>query len=101
MNKVKSLFLPIIIHLALVTFVSAEADTKCGFQEVLEALRLGVRLVRPDPGPEFVYSEHFVIHYATSGPHQTTRAYAESVSAYAEYSWAKQIDTLGWAAPPS
>ncbi|MCX7785404.1 MAG: T9SS type A sorting domain-containing protein [candidate division WOR-3 bacterium] len=73
---------------------------KCGTAEVLESFRQGVKFSRPTSGPKYVYSSHFIVHFETTGTHITTRAYAESVAKYAEYCWAKQVDTLKWAAPP-
>lgn len=73
---------------------------KCGTPEALESFRQGVKFVRPSSGPKYIYSARFIVHFDTTGTHMTTRAYAESVSKYAEYCWAKQVDTLKWAAPP-
>ncbi|MEO0092364.1 MAG: T9SS type A sorting domain-containing protein [candidate division WOR-3 bacterium] len=73
---------------------------KCGTAEALEGLRLGVKFTRPSSGPKYIYSTHFIVHFDTTGTNMTTRAYAESVSKYAEYCWAKQIDSLKWTAPP-
>ncbi len=66
----------------------------------MAAMEAGGSFDRPTPGPYYVYSEHFVVHYATTGQHATTRAYAESVRVYAEYSRRIQVDSLKWAAAP-
>ncbi|MEO0093565.1 MAG: MXAN_6640 family putative metalloprotease [candidate division WOR-3 bacterium] len=103
-NKLKrqSFYFPLIIFLQLIFVIRlfAESDTKCGTQEALETFRYGIKLPRPASGPKYVYSTHFIIHFDTTGSNATTRAYAESTSKYAEYSWAKQCDTLLWATPP-
>ena len=70
----------------------------CGFGE---AMRAFLETRRPsDPGPEFVYTENFVVHFDTTGERATTRAYAESVAVYAEETWRVQVDSLGRTPPP-
>ncbi len=71
----------------------------CGTQQALENFRQGIERPRPGNGPKYVYSTNFIVHFDTTGTNATTRAYAESVSNYAEYSWAKQCDTLLWQEP--
>lgn len=88
------------LQLVIVAGVFAKPDTKCGTQEALELFRQGLKLPRPASGPKYVYSTHFIVHFDTTGSNATTRAYAESTSKYAEYSWSKQCDTLIWAEPP-
>jgi squalene-hopene/tetraprenyl-beta-curcumene cyclase len=72
----------------------------CGTLEALNKYRRGEKLPRPPFGPDTVSTAHFIIHYTTTGQHQTTRAYAESVAIYAEYCWQRQIEDLNWASPP-
>ncbi|MEO0084606.1 MAG: MXAN_6640 family putative metalloprotease, partial [candidate division WOR-3 bacterium] len=89
-----------IFFLMLLMFIKVNAEVihyKCGTPEALEAYRQGIKFVRPSNGPNYIYTTHFIIHYDINN---TTTAYAESVAKYAEYSWAKQVDTLKWAAPP-
>ncbi len=94
------LVLVVVALLGIASGHQAENLGKCGTPEALRAFWAGEELVRPDSGPEYVNSRHFIVHYATNGDDSTTRVYAESVSVYAEYSWRMQIDTLGWIAPP-
>jgi hypothetical protein len=98
--KINNKVLIVFLQLVLVAGVIAKSDTKCGTITSLEPFRLGVKLLRPSSGPKYVYSTHFIIHFDTTGSGSCTRAYAESTSKYAEYSWAKEVDTLEWAAPP-
>ncbi|MEO0099977.1 MAG: T9SS type A sorting domain-containing protein [candidate division WOR-3 bacterium] len=90
----------IFLFLIFIAFLWAEKKEWCGTQEALRVFRMGEKIPRPPDGPKYVYSTHFIIHFDTIGTNATTRAYAESLSKYMEYSWAKQIDTLGWASPP-
>ncbi|MEO0114599.1 MAG: T9SS type A sorting domain-containing protein [candidate division WOR-3 bacterium] len=73
---------------------------ECGTLKMLQNLRAGMKFPRPPNGPKYIYSTHFVIHFDTTGTRAVTRAQAESVSVWAEHSWAKQVDTLGWDEPP-
>jgi len=98
--KINKTILIFFLQLILVAGVMAKLDTKCGTIPVLEEFRRGIKLPRPSSGPKYVYSTHFIIHFDTTGARACTRAYAESTSKYAEYSWAKAVDTLKWAAPP-
>ena len=86
----------------------------CGTLNLLEAWRNLVRvsketnqilssyLSRPTfSGPESVIpTTHFKIHYTTSGRDAVTFGYAENISNYAEQSWNKEVDNMGWDAPP-
>ena len=72
-------------HVAVRAFLEREALDEAG---------------RPEPGPDFVHSSNFVVHFAPTGEHATTRAYAESVSVYAEHAWRTQVDSLGRTPPP-
>ncbi|UCE20590.1 MAG: putative Ig domain-containing protein [Gemmatimonadota bacterium] len=52
-------------------------------------------------GPETVITTaHFRIHYTTSGVDAVSQGYAENVSDYAEESWSKEVEEMGWDAPP-
>jgi len=102
MRKQVFILLWALFHMiAVYCYASTYDYNKCGIQKVTEAILRGEEVTRPTPGPHNVHSTHFLVHYFTEGQHVTTRVYAESVSKYAEYCWAKQVDTLGWAAPPS
>lgn len=90
----------ILLLLIFIAFLWAEEKEWCGTQEALRLFRMGRKISRPSDGPKYVYSANFIIHFDTVGSNATTRAYAESISRYMEFSWAKQIDTLGWAEPP-
>jgi len=94
----KLLFVSFIIASVATAFV--ETDTKCGTQEAFEMFQRGDMRVRPPDGPKYIYTPHFIIHFDTTGTHSCTRAFAESTAIYAEFSWAKQIGGLGWAAVP-
>lgn len=98
--KINKTVLILCLQLILVAGASAKPDTKCGTIPTLEAFLQGAKLPRPSSGPKYVYSTHFIIHFDTTGTRACTRAYAESTSKYAEYSWAKEVDTLKWASPP-
>jgi Secretion system C-terminal sorting domain len=98
--KINKMVLIFSLQLILAAGVLAKSDTKCGTIPALESFRLGVKLLRPPSGPKYVYSTHFIIHFDTTGSGSCTRAYAESTSKYAEYSWAKEVDTLNWGSPP-
>ena len=74
---------------------------RSGTRKALVAFLDGNPVPRPEPGPCTVSTPHFIIHYDTIGEHATTRAYAESVSVYAEHCWQIQVDSLGWIEPPS
>jgi hypothetical protein len=95
--KKKVFFISILFP--LISFIFAAIPNKCGTPQALEDFRRGVKLVRPTM-QKSISSTHFVIHYDTSGTHVSSNAYAESVKKYAEYSYSKQIDSLGWIAPP-
>ncbi|HDQ99226.1 MAG TPA: hypothetical protein ENN51_02925 [candidate division WOR-3 bacterium] len=71
-----------------------------GTWEALVAYWAGEAPPRPEPGPLFVYSEKFVIHFDTIGTYAVLPKYAESVSVYAEHCWRLQVDSLGWAPLP-
>jgi len=83
-------------------FTFAENKEWCGTQEAVRLFKSGIKLARPTlSGPEScIVRTNFRVHYTTSGSDATTPAYAESTANYIEYSWRKQVDTLGWIAPP-
>ncbi len=95
----------VILFLTFATFLSSLAEEKkewCGTQEALRRFKAGIKLARPSlSGPvSYIERTNFRVHYTTSGNDATTPAYAESVAKFIEYSWKKQIDTLGWITPP-
>ncbi len=92
------------ISLFLILFASLFGQEKkewCQTQEALAQFKAGIKLARPILTDSIIIErENFRVHYTTIGGNATTRAYAESVAKYIEYSWKKQVDTLGWASPP-
>ena len=92
----------------------SDKPTRCGTLNLLEAWRnlnkvsketkqlLNGYLSRPTlSGPEsIITTTHFKIHYTTSGSDAVTYEYAENVSNYAEQSWNKEVNDMGWDAPP-
>ncbi|MEO0075703.1 MAG: hypothetical protein ABIK31_06320, partial [candidate division WOR-3 bacterium] len=78
----------------------SEKKEECGTIQALLDFQKGIRRPRPASGPKYVYKTHFIIHFDTVGSNATTRAYAESIGKFFEHAWAKQVDTLGWDAPP-
>jgi len=76
-----------------------DSDAVREMREAREAFFQGPVLDRPPPGPKFVHSKNFIVHFDTIGEHAATRAYAESVSAYAEEVWRLHVDSLGRTPP--
>jgi hypothetical protein len=74
----------------------------CGTAKALDDYRAGKIPLRPTlSGPELTIDRTFFrIHYTHSGNDAVSDVYAESTASYVSYCWAKEIDTLGWAAPP-
>jgi len=99
--KPMTVVLVFLVCSCVVPALFAQDLMKCGTPEALRAFWAGEELERPPFGQDTVSSRHFVVHFDTTGDHATTRAYAESVSVYAECSWRMQVDTLGWIEPPS
>ncbi len=89
----------ILSSLLIVSIAVGALPNKCGTIPALEAFRQGVKFTRPTLSKS-ISSTHFIIHFDTTGTNQVTRAYAESTKKYAERSWAKEVDTLKFAAPP-
>ncbi|MEO0116073.1 MAG: T9SS type A sorting domain-containing protein [candidate division WOR-3 bacterium] len=76
-------------------------DNWCGTLFALERFLAKSPLQRPDLSPEsIIETEHFLIHYTLYGQNRSDPTYAQAVASYFEYSWHKQMDTMGWAAPP-
>lgn len=83
-------------------------DTKCGTSPALQDFRAKIKIgspiviVRPTlSGPEItIDTQHFRIHYTTSGNDATTATYASDVANYAENSWSVEVTNLSWDAPP-
>jgi hypothetical protein len=61
-----------------------------------------IRLLRARPVcDEYVDTEHFRIHYDTSGIHEIlSMAYLDSIKIAAEHAWACLVDDLGFREPP-
>lgn len=74
----------------------------CGTLEALRLFREGKSLQRPNlSGPvEYIERTNLRVHFTRSGEDACDSIYAIRVANYTEYSWQKQVDTLGWAAPP-
>ncbi len=98
MYKFKVFLTIFIIVLPVICF--AEIKDICGTQEALERMQRGEKLLRPPNGPLYIYTPHFIIHFDTTGQHACSWTYAESIATFAEFSWAKQVGGLGYAAPP-
>lgn len=93
------------ILVVLMIFLFAYAENRgdfCGTPEALKDFQEGRLPIRPTlSGPEqFVNRTFFRVHYTTQGNDAVTQEYAESTASYVTYCWAKEIDTLGWVAPP-
>ncbi len=91
-----------ILPLLFFTTLSAKEKGWCGTVPALKLFKEGKRQARPTlSGPvEFIERTNFRVHYTRSGVDACSPDYARSVADYFEYSWRKQIDTLGWAPPP-
>jgi len=89
---------------------------KCGvpaIKEIDEALATvspevagEIRSLRARPSTmTYIDTEHFRIHYDTSGTHKIRlwpdTTYRDAVAVAAEYSWAQEVGTLGFRQPPS
>lgn len=74
----------------------------CGTIPVLKDFRENKILQRPTlSGPvEYIERTDFRIHFTRQGSDAVSLAYAESVASHTQYSWSKQIDSLGWIEPP-
>ncbi|MBS4015168.1 MAG: T9SS type A sorting domain-containing protein, partial [Candidatus Latescibacteria bacterium] len=74
----------------------------CGTIPALEEYRAGVRRARPTFSGPVLYIEdtNFRVHYTMQGSDAVSPAYAETVAGAMRYSWAKLVDTLGYAPPP-
>ncbi len=74
----------------------------CGTIPAIKDFQDGKLPTRPTlSGPEIIIDRtNFRIHYTTQGRDAASQSYAESTASAASYSWAKQVDSLGWASPP-
>jgi hypothetical protein len=90
----------LIIFITVLTTICFAEINICGTREAFERFQRGEKLLRPPNGPLYIYTPHFIIHYDTIGTNACTHTYAESIATFAEYSWAKEVGGLGWAAPP-
>ncbi|MEO0072603.1 MAG: T9SS type A sorting domain-containing protein [candidate division WOR-3 bacterium] len=74
----------------------------CGTIKALEEYHRGIIRQRPTlSGPvQYIEYPNFRVHYTTQGSDAVSRQYAETVAVAMAYSWAKLVDTLGWAPPP-
>jgi len=82
--------------------VSNRAKGWCGTLNALNLYQEGKALLRPGlSGPEeYIERTSLRVHFTRSGGDACDSIYALRVANYAEYSWHKQVDSLGWAAPP-
>ncbi len=93
----------VILLFIVISFIySRPATDWCGTIPALEEWRLGVRRARPTlSGPvQYIEDTNFRVHFTTQGTDAVSVAYAETVASAMRYSWAKLVDTLGWAPPP-
>ncbi|MEO0091769.1 MAG: T9SS type A sorting domain-containing protein [candidate division WOR-3 bacterium] len=93
----------ILISLLLVRITSAEEIKGwCGTPQALEEFRAGKLPVRPTlSGPvEYIDRPLFRVHFTRQGVDAVSLAYAESMASFIQYCWAKEVDSLGWIAPP-
>lgn len=92
----------LLLFVFLLSFLFAqEKDNWCGTLFALKQFLSKSPFQRPDLTPEsIIETEHFRIHYTLYGQNRCDTAYARAVANYCEFSWHKQIDTMGWAAPP-
>ncbi|MCS7257858.1 MAG: T9SS type A sorting domain-containing protein [candidate division WOR-3 bacterium] len=74
----------------------------CGTIKALEEYHRGTVRQRPTlSGPvQYIEYPNFRVHYTTQGSDAVSPQYAETVAVAMAYSWAKLVDTLGWAPPP-
>jgi hypothetical protein len=74
----------------------------CGTAKALEEYHRGIIRQRPTlSGPvQYIEYPNFCVHYTTVGSDAVSPQYAETVAVAMAYSWAKLVDTLGWAPPP-
>ncbi|MBI5475502.1 MAG: hypothetical protein HY964_02045, partial [Ignavibacteriales bacterium] len=92
----------LLLLLSIAVFIPSYAEDPqyagiCGTPE-MDTL---TEIAQPEGFTFSVLTTRFWIHYKTSGPDATTAAYAESVGVFAEYSWTKICDELGWLEPAS
>ncbi len=97
--------------------MGSDGPARCGTPAVLEAQRMlgevsapvagevELLLARPSlSGAEQIYDTpggHFKIHWTTSGADATSLAYVQAIGESADFSWATEIDDMGYYAPPS
>lgn len=98
---IKKLVLVIIIVFCSLSF-GEETKGWCGTLNALNLYQAGKPLLRPIlSGPEeYIERTSLRVHFTRSGADAVDSIYAVRVANYGEYSWHKQIDTLGWATPP-
>ncbi len=85
---------------SFLTFAEPAKDW-CGTLSALRLFLEGKAYQRPNLEPEeIIETEHFLIHFTRQGQNRCDSNYALTIANYLEYSWHKQIDTLGWAPPP-
>lgn len=73
----------------------------CGQAYVDSLMELGQTLARPTDLDLTTGTTHILVHYTTTGKNASGLAYAQSVAAAAESSWAIQVGVLGWHEPLS
>lgn len=71
-----------------------------------EAIADEIRGLRARPDYDaYIDTEHFRIHYKTSGTHKILNwpdtTYRDAIATSAEYSWTREVDEMGFRQPPS
>jgi len=92
--------LPVFLLILIASLLFGEKKDWCGTIPTLKLFLAGKALQRPGFLEEVIETEHFIIHFTRSGQHRSDSNYALAVASYFEFSWHKQMDTMGWAPPP-
>jgi hypothetical protein len=73
-----------------------------GGEELIDELNAAKSARVELSGPELTReTEHFILHYTLEGEDATTEAYVDELADMMERIWAREIEELGWPAPPS
>lgn len=92
-----------ILLFIIITLINARpASDWCGTIPALEEYQAGIKRARPTfSGPvQYIEGVNFRVHYTTQGSDAVSVVYAETVASAMRSSWAKLVDTIGWAQPP-
>jgi hypothetical protein len=97
----KRFSLMLIVLLCLTAAVPVLAQS--GEEELIDNTQGCTTLAAYDTlsGPETTLeTDHFLIHYTTTGVDAATPAYAAQIASVVDGIWEAEIDALGWPAPP-